>query len=267
MSNKCFNINKQNIIYRLMLKKYISITIKSLRFFIKKIFYRFGWKIEKIYVQKEANITSPKLIELEILAKCNGILHLGAHRGGEAPIYDWFGKKVIWVEANPKIYFDLKINIEKYINQKSYCYLITDKTGENYDFNISNNDAASSSIYEFGELSVGNKNLWPNKKPLKFLNKINLKSITIDDLIEKNDIDIKLYDHWVMDLQGAELLALKGAKKSLTHCKSIFIEVSDGEVYKEGPNYKEIIKFLDANNLKPTDKIDSRHTNLLFLRK
>ena len=70
-----------------------------------------------------------------------------------------------------------------------------------------------------------------------------------------------------MDLQGAELLALKGAKKSLTHCKSIFIEVSDGEVYKEGPNYKEIINFLDANNLKPTDKIDSKHTNLLFLRK
>ncbi len=241
--------------------------MKSLRFLIKKIFYRFGWKIEKIYVQKEANTTSPKLIELEILAKCNGILHLGAHRGSEAPIYDWFGKKVIWVEANPKIYFDLKINIEKYINQKGFCYLITDKTGVNYNFNISNNDAASSSIYEFGELSVGNKNLWPNKKPLKFLDKINLRSITIDDLIEKNGIDIKLYDHWVMDLQGAELLALKGAKKSLTTCKTLYIEVSDGEVYKGNPNYKDIINYLNLYDFKPSNKIDSKHTNLLFTKK
>ena len=41
--------------------------------------------------------------------KSNGILHIGAHRGSEAPIYYWFGKDVIWIEANPKIYDDLKI--------------------------------------------------------------------------------------------------------------------------------------------------------------
>ena len=133
--------------------------------------------------------------------------------------------------------------------------MITDKTGVNYNFNISNNDAASSSIYEFGELSVGNKNLWPNKKPLKFLDKINLRSITIDDLIEKNGIDIKLYDHWVMDLQGAELIALKGAKKSLTTCKTLYIEVSDGEVYKGSPNYKDIINYLNLYDFKPSNKI------------
>ena len=72
MSNKCFNINKQNITYRLMQKIYLF-NYEIFKIFNKKIFYRFGWKIEKIYVQKEANTTSPKLIELEILAKCNGI--------------------------------------------------------------------------------------------------------------------------------------------------------------------------------------------------
>ena len=44
---------------------------------------------------------------------------------------------------------------------------------------------------------------------------IELKSITIDTFVKNNNIDIKNYNHWVIDIQGAELLALKGAKESL----------------------------------------------------
>lgn len=240
--------------------------LKLLKLFLKKIIFYYGWKIEKIYVQKEANKTSPNKKELLTLANCSGVFHLGAHRGSEASVYEWFGKKVIWVEANPKIHFDLKINIKKYINQISYCNLITDKIGKEYKFNISNNDSASSSIFQFGELSVGKKNLWPQKKALKFIDSIILYSTTIDNFVYKNSINIKGYNHWVLDLQGSELLALKGAHNSLQYCKSIMIEVSEGEVYKNSPQYKEILKFLKTYDFKPATKIISQHCNLLFIK-
>jgi hypothetical protein len=92
------------------IKNKVFLLLRFIKFSIKKIFYYFGWKLEKIYIQKQSNFTPPNIKEIEILINCSGILHLGAHRGSEAPIYDWLGKKVIWVEANPRIYFDLKIS-------------------------------------------------------------------------------------------------------------------------------------------------------------
>jgi len=238
--------------------------IKSIKYFVKKLLFYFNWKIEKIYIQNEPITEPPAEIELRILKNCKGIFHLGAHRGGEAPIYEWFGKKAIWIEANPKIFLDLCINIKKYKNQKSYCRLITDQVDKKYSFNISNNDSASSSIFEFGKLSVGKENLWPQKKPLKFIDSIKLSSTTIDFFVIENKININEYNHWVIDLQGAELLALKGAIKSLNKCQSILIEVSDGEVYKKSPNYKEIIEFLELHNFKLQNQINSKHCNIMF---
>ena len=54
------------------------------------------------------------------LINCKGIIHVGAHRGEEAPVYEWFGKKVLWFEANPYIFKDLEDNIYKYKYQKAY---------------------------------------------------------------------------------------------------------------------------------------------------
>ena len=248
------------------IKNKVFLLLRFIKFSIKKIFYYFGWKLEKIYIQKQSNSTPPNIKEIEILINCSGILHLGAHRGSEAPIYDWLGKKVIWVEANPRIYFDLKINTKKYINQKCFNHLITDRVGLKYEFNISNNDSASSSIFKFGKLSVGKDNLWPEKKPLKYSDKIELTSTTVDYFISNNNINIEEYNHWVVDLQGAELLALNGSVNSIKNCKSILIEVSDGEVYKNSPNYREILQFLDFYNFKPCNTMEGKHCNLLLIK-
>ena len=94
---------------------------------IKLFFFQIGYKIEKIYVQKNYNQTSPKLELLKKMVECSGILHLGAHRGSESATYEYFGKKVIWVEANPRIFLDLKINLKKYIFQDPFCQLLSNK--------------------------------------------------------------------------------------------------------------------------------------------
>ena len=65
-----------------------------------------------------------------------------------------------------------------------YKELLTDKTNQKLDFYLSNNDYASSSIFKFGKLSVGNESLWPNKN-LKMIDKIKLNTCSFDDFIEK----------------------------------------------------------------------------------
>ena len=131
------------------------------------------------------------------------------------------------------------------------------------EFNISNNDGASSSIFKFGNLSVGNESQWKERN-LKMVDVIKLKSISLDTFVVENKIDIELYNHWVLDLQGAELLVLNGAENSLKKCKSIFIEVSQGEVYKDGAQWNEIKSFLHKKNFKNSWNIEGNHTSVLF---
>ncbi len=232
---------------------------------IKKFLIKNRWQLKKISIPNTYTNEPPTQEEVNILHKCKGIFHLGAHRGGEAEIYDWFQKKVIWIEANPKIFEDLEIKIMQFINQSAYNYLISDKNDDNVKFNLSNNDQASSSIFNFGDLSSGKKSLWGDKN-LQMTESINLPSISIDHFVKKEKIDIKNFDHWVLDLQGAELLALKGGIKSLEDCNSILIEVSTGDVYKNGAKWDDIKDYLNKKNFKECWSPKEIHSSVLFVK-
>jgi FkbM family methyltransferase len=239
--------------------------IKVLKKIIKKLLRIFNWRLEKLISNENYNTESPSEAVINAIKNSTGVFHLGAHRGEEAPIYEWFGKKVIWVEANPIIFEDLKDNLIKYKYQKAYQALLYSKDNEEIDFYLSNNDYASSSIFEFGELSVGIKSLWFNKN-LKHILKKKLTTTTIDTLVRRYSINIKNYNYWVIDLQGAELLALNGAHETLNLCKYIYIEVSDGQVYKNGAQWRDVKKFLEKKNFRAASDLDYNHSNILFTR-
>ena len=75
------------------------------------------------------------------------------------------------------------------------------------------------------------------------ISKLKLNSKKFDTLVEEILLDISDYNFWILDLQGAELLALKGAKQSLKKCKSILIEISKEEYYINGAKWKELKYF------------------------
>jgi FkbM family methyltransferase len=84
------------------------------------------------------------------------VLHIGAHIGEEAPLYDGLGiKKQIWIEANPEIFPVLCQNVLRYnrgqVVALNYCV-----GDENRDtvLHISNNAGQSSSVLEFGTHKV-----------------------------------------------------------------------------------------------------------------
>ncbi|MDA9629886.1 FkbM family methyltransferase [Candidatus Pelagibacter sp.] len=238
---------------------------KIIKKYIKKIIRKLGWRIDKIRQNSFYNLEKPNEHLIEAMVNCSGIIHIGAHRGEEAPIYEWFGKKVLWFEANPLIMNDLKDNIFKYKHQKVFEALILDSQ-KKIKFNLSNNDFASSSIFNFGKLSEGKDSLWPEKN-LKMIKSIFLESNSFDQIVLDKKIEIKSFDHWVIDTQGAELLFLHGAKKSLNYCKSIFIEVSNAEIYDKGSKWSDVKDFLNSNGFNQVTELNSDHTDVLFIKK
>jgi len=123
-----------------------------------------------------------------------------------------------------------------------YNALITDKDDEETAFNISNN-VQSSSVLEFETHSQ--EHPW-----VVYVDKINIKSITIDTFFEKNNIDASKYNFWNFDIQGAELMALKGAVKSIKYAKALYLEVNEKELYKNCAIITEIDEFLSKYNFK-----------------
>ena len=171
----------------------------------------------------------------------NGCMHIGAHDCEEITIYNNLGlniEDIIWIDALPfKVEEAKKRGIPNVYNA-----LITDKDDEEITFNISNN-FQSSSIFEFGTHS--------NEHPeIVYVDKFNMKSITIDTFFKRNNLNASKYDFWNFDIQGAELLALKSSINSIIYAKAIYLEVSETELYINGALIQEIDDFLSKYNFK-----------------
>ena len=72
--------------------------------------YQFFWM--KINKNIPPNPNPYGKIDYEVLKSlndCNGILHLGAHRGTEAEVYNWFGKTLFGSKPFRKYLNILKI--------------------------------------------------------------------------------------------------------------------------------------------------------------
>lgn len=83
---------------------------------------------------------------------------------------------------------------------------------------------------------------------LKFDSKQNIESETIADFCEEHRISTIDFIH--MDIQGAELMALAGAREKIRDIKAIWLEVSNFEFYQDQPLKKDVQKFMDEHGFK-----------------
>ena len=168
-----------------------------------------------------------------------GVFHIGAHECEELNAYYKLGvrcENIIWIDAiYPKV---LEAKMRGIPNV--YNAVITDKDDDDVVFNISNN-IQSSSVLELGT----HKEMHPE---IVYVAKIHLKTITIDTFFERNKIDASKYNFWNFDIQGAELMALKGAINSIQHAKVIYLAVNETELYKNCALITEIDTFLSQYN-------------------
>ncbi len=174
-------------------------------------------------------------IRLQLLNQSDGVLHIGAHRGQEANYYSTLKKSVIWIEAIPSVYEDLLKNIEKFGQQSAYQALLGNKSSAKERINLSSNSYESSSLFEFG--------IDMNHKNLSMVDFIELPMVRLDGMFTLKQL--QMYKHWVIDVQGAELLVLQGAGDLLSNVTSIEIEVSTKVEYSGGAKWFDIRDFLE----------------------
>ena len=77
-----------------------------------------------------------------------------------------------------------------------------------------------------------------------------LKLKKIDTFFEEEDFSPYDYNFLNLDIQGAELLALKGMKNSLEKINYIYTEVNSAEVYKKCAQIEELDEYLSEFGFK-----------------
>jgi FkbM family methyltransferase len=155
--------------------------------------------------------------------KFSGALHVGAHECEELETYQkLFGippRHMVWVDA-----LQDKVDQARARGVPNVYYaVVSDKDGDTISFKRTNNDQ-SSSILDFGSHS--------RNHPSVVVTGVTEHVTTTIDTFMKQFSNPEIYDFWNFDIQGAELLALKGAQESIKHAKALYLEVNIEEVYK-----------------------------------
>lgn len=151
--------------------------------------------------------------------KPTGIIHVGAHEAEERDAYLSAGWKVpfLWVEAQNKKANQLKDRLptgDKIVHAAAWSL-----SGVKLNLNVTNN-SQSTSVLKLKDHS--------KKYPDVVVTNIeSVYTVTLDDLVIQNFLP----EFIALDIQGAELEALKGAQNSLAKIKWVYTEVNKKELY------------------------------------
>jgi len=184
--------------------------------------------------------TKPKLRPValkayDFLKDAKGVIHVGANSGQERDIYAGFKLPVVWIEADHKAFTQLGLNISGYANNRAIHCLISDEDGKEHEFHVSNNDAQSSSVFEFGD----HTKIWPE---IEYDYSFPTTGTTLKTALLRYSVNAGDYDTLILDVQSAELLVLKGA--DVDKFKFIRCEAVDFELYKGGCRLQDLDEYL-----------------------
>jgi len=212
-----------------------------------------------IFLYREEITPAAKLlrrIEDRLISRAGGILHIGAHFGQEAKRYSLLNVPVLWIEANPETYDVLIRTISHLPNQSARNFLLGDVDDTDVVFHLTSNDSASSSILQ---------PKYETSKHFQLVGDLVLKMHRLDSVL--TEVEAAKYRHWVIDVQGAELLVLTGAGDLLNHCQSLLIEAKRESFYQNGVPFHEIKDFLIRHGFINLWEVDlNAEENILFVR-
>ncbi len=148
-----------------------------------------------------------------------GILHVGAHECEEIKDYEIHlpRNQILWIEALPG---KVEFSKNKYPNVLIENAVVSDII-ETVRFNVSNN-GQSSSILDFGLHSTFHPQV-------HYVTCFEVKTKLLKNILPNYNIN---YNFLNLDIQGAELKALKGMEEYLNNVDYIYTEVNSDYVYK-----------------------------------
>lgn len=180
------------------------------------------------------------LISLDFLFKkykieLTGILHVGMYEAEELVTYEKYisRNKILWIEAIKNKVDFCKNKFEGIIVENA---TVSDKE-EYVRFNISNN-GQSSSILELGT----HKDMHPE---VHYVDYFVTETKLLKNILPKYTDSIK-FNFLNIDIQGAELKALRGLDKYVFEFDYIYLEVNKDYLYKECCLIGEIDEYLSG---------------------
>lgn len=179
------------------------------------------------------------LISVDELSSCWGVsprsvLHIGAHQGEEGDEYERVGwGNVTWVEANPELYAEL-VNRFSAKGHRVINAALWHTTGEILSLSVTSNGQSSSLL----KLGV-HRDLYPD---ITVERETPVVTTRLDDLLTSSEAP----DFCNIDIQGAELAALRGFGELLEYVTVIYAEVNRKYLYEGCALVWEIDDFLQT---------------------
>ena len=161
---------------------------------------------------------------------CGGLIHVGANTGQEVQSYKAAGlKNSVLIEPIPLCFEQLKLAIGEHPGMIPIQALCADVSGVEHDFFIANNGGQSSSV-------LPPARHLQEHPDVEFRTKARVRSNTLDEVMVHVDrvhgVGAENFNTLVIDVQGAELMVLKGASQTLRNVQYVFSEVSYGNLYQ-----------------------------------
>jgi FkbM family methyltransferase len=181
-----------------------------------------------------------KLIEDHAI-KPRGVIHIGANTASELEEYLSMGfKKILYIEANPELIPELKKKAARYPGIVFIVHAaVTDVDGLIKLRVTSQNQ--SSSILALGK----HREIYPSIKEVK---QVEVPARKLDTLLDEYGHRPADYNFLNIDIQGAELLALRGSIGLLPFVDAINTEVNLLELYKGCAMLNELEDFLASHH-------------------
>lgn len=187
--------------------------------------------------------------------KPHHIVDVGANVGSwtDQAVHFFPDSYFLMVEAYSKHEPILKSICEKHDNVDYSIKLLSEKEAELDFYTIKN---ASSSDLETGN-SLLRENTYHYNKDNADIKKIN--ATTLDDLLQQKQI--RKVDLLKIDVQGAELLVLKGAENTLKNLSFCLLEVPFQKWNNQAPTAFEVVSFMNHKGFILYDVLDANRAS------
>lgn len=168
-----------------------------------------------------------------------GIIHVGASSGQERGQYDAMqAKQVLWIEGDPDTAKWLYENYKGDPRHEVISACIFDTCGPATFYRMSIGDASSLLEYDVEQDILGAQ--------IRIIGTVPVKTTTLAHVMDGRDG----FDTLVMDIQGAELQALKGLGDGLEAIQAVVLETCTGEAYRGQATETEVDEWLQGRGFR-----------------
>jgi FkbM family methyltransferase len=191
-----------------------------------------------------------------------GVIQVGAHEGSEVGTYLALGaQNVLCIEANPSVYARLVSRVGHLAGVQTVQCAVGDHDGT-ATFRITSSDQSSSLLP-----LKKHRDLYPQ---IVETTQLQVPLFRLDSLLARLQTDRTRFNILHMDIQGAEMLALRGAEQLLPYIDAISTEVNYEELYEGCALISDLDEFLAAHGFTRVDTVtpyDPSWGDALYVRR